>query len=81
MSIIELPAWRLRGQLSDRDALRSGVAVSRPVMRVVKPPAEAAVLAAFCDRCASPIEFGAVTNGFGTYCSVECSLEGPNRPA
>ena len=81
MSIIELPEWRLRGQLSDRHALRSGVAVSRPVMRVLKPTAEAEVQPAFCDRCASPIEFGAVTNGLGIFCSVECSLEGPNRPA
>ena len=80
MSIIELPEWRLHGQLSDRHALRSGVAVSRPVMRVVKPT-EAEVQQSFCDRCASPIEFGAVTNGLGTFCSVECSLEGPNRPA
>jgi hypothetical protein len=78
MEIIELPEWRLRGRF-DRDALRSGVAVSRSVtMKVVK---SGAAPAPYCDRCASPIEFGAVTKGSGTYCSVECSLEGPNRPA
>ena len=81
MGIIELPAWRLRGLPSDRVALRAGVAGSQPVMRVVKPFETAGAKASYCDRCAAPIEFGAVTNGLGTYCSVECSLEGPNRPA
>jgi len=81
MGIIELPAWRLRGSPPDRAALRAGVAVSKPVMRVVKPFETVRPPASYCDRCAAPIEFGAVTNGFGTYCSVECSLEGPNRPA
>jgi hypothetical protein len=81
MSIIELPAWRLRGAPSDRVVLRTGIAVSQPVVRVVKPRRPAISLVAFCDRCAAPIEFGTVTNGFGTYCSVECSLEGPNRSA
>jgi hypothetical protein len=81
MGIIELPAWRLRSLPSDRVALRAGMAVSRPVMRVMKPLDGVAVKASFCDRCASPIEFGAVMNGYGTYCSVECSLEGPTRSA
>lgn len=83
MGIIELPEWRLRQQASDRAALRSGVAGSRPVVRVVKAfdRATESQRSAYCDRCAAPIEFGAVTNGFGTYCSVECSLEGPIRPA
>ena len=81
MGIIELPAWRLRGSPPDRVALRAGLAVSQPLMRVVKPLERVAASASYCDRCAAPIEFGAVANGFGTYCSVECSLEGPNRPA
>ena len=81
MGIIELPAWRLQAGASGRHALRSGVASSRPVMRVVKPLPGNEVVSAFCDRCAGPIEFGAVTKGAAVYCSVECSLEGPNRSA
>ncbi len=81
MSIIELPAWRLHGQATERAALTSGVAASRPVVKVVKPGAAAMARLSYCDRCAAPIEFGAVTNGVGTYCSVECSLDGPNRLA
>lgn len=80
MGIIELPLWRLRGEPSERAALRSDLAVMRPVMKVMKriDPVEHA---AFCDRCAAPIEFGAVMNSLGTYCSVECSLDGRGRPA
>jgi hypothetical protein len=81
MGIIELPVWRLRGELPPRAALRSGVALSQPVMRVLQPFEEVAARADYCDRCAAPIEFGAVTKGTGIYCSVECSLEGPGRPA
>jgi hypothetical protein len=83
MGIIELPEWRLRQPASDRTILRSGLAESRPVMRVVKTfdHASEVIGSLYCDRCAAPIEFGAVTNGLGTYCSVECSLEGPIRPA
>jgi hypothetical protein len=77
MGIVELPAWRLRGQVPDRAALRSGIATARPQVRVVK--ADQGV--GYCDRCAAPIEFGTVMHGTGTYCSVECSLEGPNRTA
>jgi hypothetical protein len=77
MGIVELPAWRLRGQVSDRVALRNGVASARARVRVVKEDR----VAAYCDRCAAPIEFGAVMRGSGTYCSVECSIEGPNRTA
>jgi hypothetical protein len=80
MGIIELPVWRLRGEPSGRAALRSGMAAARPLVRVVKPLREVE-RAAFCDRCAAPIEFGAVMNALGTYCSVECSLDGPGRPA
>ena len=72
MGIVELPVWRSTGQLSGRAALRKGVAQSRAAIRVLQD----ARVSMFCDRCASPIEFGAVTNGAGTYCSVECSLGG-----
>jgi len=81
MSIIELPAWRLRGQATDGVAVTPGVAASRPLVKIVKPGAAAPARVSYCDRCASPIEFGAVTNGVGTYCSVECSLDGPVRLA
>ncbi|HLZ94471.1 MAG TPA: hypothetical protein VKT20_03975 [Candidatus Dormibacteraeota bacterium] len=73
MGIVELPVWRLSEAPSGRVALRKGVA--RPVasaLRVVKNES----VPMFCDRCAAPIEFGVVTNGAGTYCSVECSLGG-----
>jgi len=79
MGIIELPAWRLH-HASGREVLRSGVVVSQPIVRVVKPQTATAVNA-YCDRCAAPIEFGSVSNGYGTFCSIECSLEGPNRTA
>ena len=75
MGIVELPAWRLSGNVPDRVALRGGIARSRPAVRVVKNEQ------AYCDRCAAPIEFGAVMRGSGTYCSVECSIDGPNRTA
>ena len=75
MGIVELPVWRLRGAVPDRVALRDGIATPRPAMRVIKGKQ------GYCDRCAAPIEFGAVMHGSGTYCSVECSLEGPNRTA
>lgn len=81
MSIIELPVWRRQGHASAREALRSGVAVSLPYVRLVKAGDHVSVHGVFCDRCASPIEFGAVTNGQGRYCSVECSFGGPVRPA
>ena len=72
MSIVELPTWRLGGGIGAyRQALRSGVATPRPKVRVVR-----ADEVAFCDTCASPIEFGAVIRGARTYCSVECSLGG-----
>lgn len=71
MGIIELPVWRLNGGVSQRAALRSGVARSRQSMHLVK-----GYVTAFCDRCAAPIDNGAVMNGAGTYCSVECSLGG-----
>ena len=75
MAIVELPAWRLKGTVPDRVALRRGIAGAMPDVRVVKGDQ------GFCDRCAAPIEFGAVMHGSGVYCSVECSLSGPNRTA
>jgi len=75
MGIVELPAWRMRGTVPGRAALRGGVATVRPTVKVVKSAQ------GYCDRCAGHIEFGAVMHGSGTYCSVECSLEGPNRTA
>jgi hypothetical protein len=71
MSIVELPTWRLVGDVSDRQALRTGVATSRPKVKVVRSNQ-----IAFCDTCASPIDFGAVIRGSRNYCSVECSLGG-----
>ena len=75
MGIVELPVWRLRGAAPDRAALRGVVAAARPAIRVVRNDQ------GYCDRCAAPIEFGAVMRGSGTYCSVECSIDGPNRTA
>ena len=75
MGIIELPVWRLNAGTSRRSAFRSGLAMSRSAVHLVKGN-----VTAFCDRCAAPIENGAVMNGAGTYCSVECSLGG-DRPA
>ena len=78
MAIVELPMWRLRGGgAPDRVALREGIASAQPAVRVVKDDQGVG----YCDRCASTIEFGAVMRGPGTYCSVECSLEGPDRTA
>lgn len=71
MGIIELPVWRLNGGDSQRAALRSGVARSGRAVHLVKGN-----VIDFCDRCAAPIDNGAVMNRAGTYCSVECSLGG-----
>ena len=80
MGIVELPGWRLRSQVSDRAALRQGAASSRARVRLVRADA-APVRLGWCDRCAAPIEGGAVTRGSSVYCSVVCSLERPGRPA
>ncbi len=61
MGIVELPAWRLRGTVPDRLALRDGVAAARPIVRVVKSDQ------GYCDRCAAPIDFGVVMHGSGIY--------------
>ena len=79
MNIVELPGWRLRG-VPDRMALRIGRASSRAHLQVVNTFEEARP-AGYCDRCAAPIESGAVMHGSGVFCSVECSLEGPRTPA
>ena len=79
LGIVHLPAWRLRGQVPDRAALRQGIAGSRARVNLVK---ESPVrVTEYCDRCAAPIEGGAVIRGGSTFCSVECSLEGPGRSA
>ena len=80
MSIVELPVWRLRGT-PDRLALRMGLAGGRAHLQVVRPEEGPVPLPVYCDRCATVIESGAVLHGSGVYCTVECSLEGPPRPA
>ena len=79
MNIVELPGWRLRG-VPGRMALRMGLASSRAQLRVVRT-FEDSRSASYCDRCAAPIESGAVMHGKGVFCSVECSLEGPRPTA
>ena len=79
MGVVQLPAWRLRGQVSDRAALRQGIAGARVRVKLVK--GEKFRLLEYCDRCAAPIEGGAVMHGTNVYCSVECSLDGPGRSA
>ena len=79
MGIVRLPAWRLRAQVSDRAALRQGLAGTRARVKVVK--SDTFRLLDYCDRCAAPIEGGAVTRGASVFCSVECSLQGPGRSA
>lgn len=78
MSIVQLPISRLR-VAPGRAALRMGLASSRPQLQVLKNPEAGPVpLPCYCDRCATVIESGAVLHGYGVYCSVECSLGGPN---
>lgn len=72
MGIIELPLWRLSVHGRDRAGLRKGITTTVPNGHLVKDNR----LTMFCDRCAAPIEFGAVMNRAGTYCSIECSLGG-----
>jgi len=79
MGIVQLPAWRLRGQVPDRAALRQGIAGSRARVSLVKKIPMRVM--EYCDRCAAPIDGGAVIRGGSTFCSVECSLEGPGRSA
>ena len=79
MGVVQLPAWRLRGQLPDRAALRQGIAASSARMRLVRP--DGLRLIEYCERCAAPIDGAAVMRGASVFCSVECSLQGPGRSA
>jgi len=81
MGVVHLPVVRLEGNVSERSALRAGVAAPR------RRPAElwliegrASLARAYCASCAAPIEFGGVSRGQETYCSIECSFGG-DRPA
>jgi hypothetical protein len=70
----------LRGGLRrvERLALRIGVApatASGTPLRVLSRN-DSAHDVAFCAGCAAPIDFGAVTRGSDSYCSVECLLGG-----
>ena len=78
MNIVELPGWRLRG-MPGRTAKRYQ-ASSPPQLRVVRATEDSGP-AGYCDRCAAPLEPGAVMHGSRVFCSVECSLEGPRTPA
>ena len=81
MGIVQLPVGRLRG-ITERTALRHGIAVVVPVrpLHVVKKAD--APESAYSAGCAGPIEFGAVVRGLDSNCSVECSLgPGGDRPA
>ena len=78
MSIVQLPSWRLRGHAGFGLRPAGG---DRPRLHVLSKFERAMPGKVFCDRCATPIELGAVMHGQGVYCSVECSLEGPVRPA
>lgn len=80
MSIVQLPVSRLRAR-TEGVAVRLGVATSRPRLHVLSKFERELAGKVFCDRCAAPIEIGAVMHGRGVYCSVECSLEGPVTPA
>jgi hypothetical protein len=79
MSVIQLPMVR-RGRSAERSALRRGLAVVVPAKPLQVVPVGALNPRAFCAGCAGPIEFGAVTRGRESFCSVECSLGG-DRPA
>lgn len=81
MGIVRLPVARFRLGITERSALKRGVAAPRPgrsVLRVLE--VGKAGVAAHCARCAAPLELGAVTRGLLSYCSIECSL-GDDQPA
>lgn len=74
MRVIELPLGRLG---EERGVLRTRLAIPRA------PRAGLTVVQgrlAYCASCAAPVEFGAVTRGGWTFCSIECSLGG-DKPA
>jgi hypothetical protein len=78
MGIVHLPVGRGRGEI-ERAALQRGLAAGASVqpLHVLATGGRAS---AYCAGCAAPIEFGAVTRGIDSFCSVECSLGG-GRPA
>jgi hypothetical protein len=80
MGLVRLPVGRLRGHVSERSALKQGIAVAlraRALHVVAKSAVDGPI---FCACCAAPIEFGPVVRGLDSYCSVECSLGG-DHPA
>ena len=80
MSLVEFPVWRRRA-LADRMGLKTGLAMSRTQLHVLRNPERGPVpLPAYCDGCGTVIESGAVLHGTGVYCTVECSLRGSTRP-
>jgi hypothetical protein len=80
LGILLLPARRLRGNSTERTALRHGVAVLVPVRPLHVLPQGNIGGRAYCTGCAGPIEFGPVVRGLEAYCTIECSLGG-DRPA
>ncbi len=71
MRVIELPLGRLSGE---RGVLRDRALRAPRGLRVVQGRL------AYCASCAAPVDFGAVTRGGWTFCSIECSLGG-DKPA
>lgn len=82
MEVIQFPIGRNGGPELERTALLrvlGKTTAAGPRLRVVTGEGPV-TRAAFCARCAAPMEFGPVVRGTETYCSVECSL-GDGRPA
>ena len=79
MGIVQLPLGG-QGHMSERSALRQGILQGRALVVPVRPLHVVPDRPAYCAGCAAPIEFGAVTRGPDSYCSVECSLGG-DHPA
>jgi hypothetical protein len=76
MSVIQLPLVRRHRQVSERSALRRGLAVVNSPRRLQLLSNGTSGTRAYCARCAGPIEFGPVIRGHDSYCSVECSWGG-----
>lgn len=81
MEVIQLPVWRLGGRLSERSALRSGIARAPGHMRVITRLRPLDAVPSYCEFCARPIERGVVFSGTRVFCSDECSLWGAHPPA
>jgi len=79
MDIVQLPVGRFWG-VSERGALRQGLAPSSRFQAALQLVQRQTPAAAYCAACAAPIDFGAVWRGQDAFCSFECSL-GSNRPA